>query len=94
MASHEKTARFPLPEGDLLATISAVNSQIFDFAAARFKEDMQTRHALFQASCIAQVLEIQTRFFQKAKNDYTAQASKLMDIGQTRMLDMTGATKA
>jgi|AntRauMFilla1563_2_1112583.scaffolds.fasta_scaffold79869_2 hypothetical protein len=92
MAWDENTARFPVPAGDLLTVISAMNSQIFDFTAARFKEDMQTRHDLLQAKGVAEVQQIQTRFVQKAMDDNAAQAARLMEMTGSAVL--TGAAKA
>jgi len=94
MARTKKPPGFHLPEGDLLATISAVNSQIFDSRRRVFQRGYADRHALFQASCNCTGSgKIQTRFFQKGENDYTARFQVDGYRAKRVCWTMTGATR-
>ena len=57
-----------------------MGSEMLSFIAARVEQDVQTQSALLQAEGVAEVQNIQAQFFQKAMDDYAADAGKLMKI--------------
>ncbi len=68
------------PGMDWLETLSGMGSEMVRFTADRFKVDMQARDEIVSAKGLAEVQHIQTLFFQKAIEDYTAQSTKLMEM--------------
>ena len=67
---------------DWIESMTDMGSEMLSFIAARVEQDVQTQSALLQAEGVAEVQNIQAQFFQKAMDDYAAEAGKLMKIGQ------------
>jgi hypothetical protein len=62
--------------------MTKMGNEMLEFTAARIKEDAQVQHDLLQAKGISEVQQIQSQFFQKAMEDYSAESAKLMDMGK------------
>lgn len=77
-----------------LTSMSGIGTEIMAFTTARLHEDIQTRHALLHAKGIAEIQEIQTQFFQKAMDDYTAQTARLLKLGSTPTPDLADTAKS
>ncbi|MCV2891901.1 phasin family protein [Lentibacter sp. XHP0401] len=67
---------------DWLEAMSNIGSEMLDFTAARIKQDVQTQHDLLHAKGLTEIQHIQAQFFQKAMDDYAAEAGKLMKMGK------------
>ena len=67
---------------DWMELMTKMGHEMLEFTAARINEDVQTQHDLLEAKDITEVQEIQAQFFQKAMKDYTAESTKLMDMGK------------
>lgn len=65
-------------------TINELSTEMLAFITERVKQDLQTQQDLLQAKGIADVQKIQADFFKKATDDYTAEMTKLMEIGKTQ----------
>jgi hypothetical protein len=68
---------------DWMEMMTNINREMLEFTTARIKEDAQTQNDLLQAKGFDDVQKIQTQFFQKAMDDYTAESAKLMDMVKT-----------
>jgi hypothetical protein len=66
-----------------MEAMTQMGTEMLEFTAARIKEDAQVQHDLMQAKGIVEVQQIQTQFFQKAMEDYSAESAKLMEMGKS-----------
>jgi hypothetical protein len=64
-------------------TMSSVGTEMLAFMSERVKQDIQTQQDLLQAKGIAEIQKLQADFFKKAMEDYSAEMTKLMEIGKS-----------
>ncbi|NOR29850.1 MAG: hypothetical protein GQ539_01995 [Sulfitobacter sp.] len=68
---------------DWMETMVEMGNEMLNFTATRIKDDVDTQQKLLQAKEIGDVQKIQTAFFQKAIDDYSAEYAKLVEMGKT-----------
>ena len=87
MSKSEKTAAIPtgMPYANPAALEPWKNivTQSTQFVANRLEHDLETQQALLDCRTPTELLEIQTQYFQKAMQDYTAQASRVFSLMST-----------
>jgi enoyl-[acyl-carrier-protein] reductase (NADH) len=66
-----------------LENMNNLGTEMLAFMSERIKQDIQTQQDLLQAKGIAEVQKIQADFLKKAMDDYSAEMTKLMDVGKT-----------
>ncbi len=64
-------------------TMSELGSEVVSFMAERIREDVKTQHEILHCKNIGDLQQIQTRFMQKAFEQYTAETGKLVEMSQT-----------
>lgn len=63
-------------------TLSDMGSEVLSFVADRIQEDVKTQHEILHCSDMTEMQKIQTRFIQKAIDQYTAETGKLIEMSQ------------
>ncbi|MEL7258777.1 MAG: phasin family protein [Pseudomonadota bacterium] len=95
--STKKSETAPYDLSAMVASITAANpamakawmdlmSESARFVSARLREDVETQKAMLNCKNPAEVVQVQSEFFQKAFEQYTAEAMKMFEI-------MTSATE-
>ncbi|MEO0914420.1 MAG: phasin family protein [Pseudomonadota bacterium] len=64
-----------------IETMGEMGSELVSFVADRVKEDVKTQQEVLHCKDIAELQRIQTEFFQKAFEQYTAETGKIVEIG-------------
>lgn len=64
----------------MIEGVTKMQREIVDFVSERIRQDMETQQALLRCRSMDEVRDVQTRFFQTAMDQYSAEAGKLMRI--------------
>lgn len=62
--------------------VTRIQREIVEFVSERIRHDMATQQELMRCRSFDEVRAVQTRFFQTAMDQYSAEATKLMRMGQ------------
>ena len=63
-----------------IEALSDMGSEVMSFVADRIKEDVKTQHEILHCEDLAELQEIQSRFMQKAIDQYVAETGKLVEM--------------
>jgi phage gp36-like protein len=61
--------------------LSDMSAEMAGFVADRIKEDVKTQHEILHCKNAADLSQIQSRFMQKAMDQYKAETGKLVEMG-------------
>lgn len=76
---------FPM---SVFKSINSMGAEVVQFMADRFEEDIKLQNEIFKCKDLAQLSEIQVKFFETAVDQYTAKTEKLAQISN-EILEMT-----
>jgi hypothetical protein len=76
------TNMMPVMGPEWIANMNTLGTEMMEFMAHRVKQDLQTQQDLLQAKDIAEVQKIQAEFLKKTMDDYSAEMTKLMGLGE------------
>jgi hypothetical protein len=62
--------------------VTRMQREIVDFVSERLRHDMRIQQELLRCRSFDEVRSVQARFFQTAMDQYSAEATKLMQMGQ------------
>jgi hypothetical protein len=62
--------------------VTRIQREIVEFVSERIRHDMATQQELMRCRSLDEIRAVQTRFFQTAMDQYSAEATKLMRMGQ------------
>lgn len=65
----------------MLEGIEKVRQEVADFVSTRIRHDMETQQELLRCRNFDELREVQTRFIKTAMDQYTAESTRLMEIG-------------
>ncbi len=68
-----------------LENMGDLGGELSQFMAERIREDVKTQHEILHCRDAAKLQEIQSRFIQKAIEQYTAETGKLVELSHTFM---------
>lgn len=72
----------PLSQSDWIAKMSDMGCETLRFVTARVGRNLLTQNALLHAKTAAEVQHIHADYVQKAMDDYTAEAAKLLELSK------------
>ena len=78
----------------LLTSVVEMQKEIAGFVSERIRQDLETQQELLRCRTLDELREVQSRFFRTTLDQYSAEATKLMQLSTevfTRTLDPTGA---
>lgn len=75
-------------------SMSNLGSEWLRFLAERVQEDTKTQHDLLHAKDISEIQHIQTKFLQKAMDDYQSETHKLVQFYADTMSDIQAKAAA
>lgn len=62
-------------------TLGDMSAEVVSFVADRIKEDVKTQHELMHCKDVSEMQRIQSKFLQKAMDQYQAETGKLIEMG-------------
>ncbi len=62
-------------------TLSDMSAEVLSFMAERIKEDVHTQHEILHCKDVSELQHIQSRFVQKAMDQYQDETGKLVEMG-------------
>jgi len=65
----------------MLEGIEKVRQEVADFVSTRIRHDMETQQELLRCRNFDELREVQTRFIKTAMDQYTAESTRLVEIG-------------
>jgi hypothetical protein len=65
----------------MMEGVTKLQREIADFVSERIRHDVETQQALMRCRSFDDVRDVQTRFFQTAVDQYSAEANRLMKLG-------------
>ena len=65
----------------MLEGMEKVRQEVVDFVSTRIRHDMETQQELLRCRNFDELREVQTRFIKTAMDQYTAESTRLMEIG-------------
>ena len=78
----------------MLAGVTEMQKEIAGFVSERIRQDLETQQELLSCRTLEEVGEVQSRFFRTTLDQYSAEATKLMQLSTevfTRSLDPSRA---
>jgi hypothetical protein len=69
----------------MMQGVTKMQKEIVDFVSERIRHDMETQQALLRCKTFDEVRDVQTRFFQTAMDQYSAEAGRMMRIAAEAM---------
>ena len=78
----------------MLTGVTEMQKEVAGFVSGRIRQDLETQQELLRCRTLDEVREVQSRFFRTTLDQYSAEATKLMQLSTevfTRSLDPTGA---
>ena len=66
--------------GEMNRGFQAIDAEVTDFSKRRFEDVVQAWEQLVRARSFSDIVEVQSKYEQKAVDDYTAEISKLGDL--------------
>lgn len=63
-----------------IEAFSDMGAEVVSFVADRIKEDVKTQHEILHCKNAAELQEVQTKFMQKAMDQYKAETGKLVKM--------------
>lgn len=73
---------FPAFGMSWIEAMTNMSAEMAKFMADRVQQDVKTRQDILQTKGITDVQRIQAEFFQKAMDDYSAEMTKLVEMGK------------
>ncbi|MGB5864594.1 MAG: phasin family protein [Sulfitobacter sp.] len=64
-----------------IEVLSDMNAEVVGFLAERIKEDVKTQHEILHCKDAAELNRIQSKFIQRATDQYRAETGKLVELG-------------
>jgi len=58
-----------------------MSAEVVSFVADRVKEDVKVQHEIMHCKNVAEIQQIQSKFLQKAMDQYQAETGKLIEMG-------------
>ncbi|ANT61478.1 hypothetical protein AYJ57_06540 [Salipiger sp. CCB-MM3] len=65
----------------IVDTMLDIGAEMQSFTAERVREDVSTQHAMLHCKTPAELMHIQSAFYQKASEDYRAHWGRLAELG-------------
>jgi hypothetical protein len=65
----------------MMEGVTRLQRELADFVSERIRHDVETQQALMRCRSFDDVRDVQTRFFQTAVDQYSAEANRLMKLG-------------
>ena len=78
----------------MLTGVTEMQKEIAGFVSERIHQDLETQQELLRCRTFDEVREVQSRFFRTTLDQYSAEATKLMQLSTavfTRSLDLSRA---
>ena len=78
----------------MLTGMAEMQKEVAGFVSERIRQDLETQQELLRCRTLDELREVQSRFFRTTLDQYSAEATKLMQLSTevfTRTLDPTGA---
>ena len=75
---------FPM---SVFKNVNDMGAEVVQFVADRFEEDIRLQNEIFKCKDLAQLFEIQVRFFETAVDQYTKKTEELAQMG-SEILDV------
>ena len=78
----------------MLTGVAEMQKEVAGFVSERIRQDLETQQELLRCRTLDELREVQSRFFSTTLDQYSAEATKLMQLSTevfTRTLDPTGA---
>lgn len=63
-----------------LEGLGDISAEVWSFIADRIKEDVKTQHEILHCKDMAELQQIQSRFMQKAIDQYQAETGKIVEM--------------
>ena len=80
--------------GSMLTGLTEMQKEVAEFVSERIRQDLETQQELLRCRTLDDVREVQSRFFRTTIDQYSAEATKLMQLSTevfTRSLDFSRA---
>jgi hypothetical protein len=61
--------------------VTKLQKELVDFVSERIRQDVETQQAMLRCRSFDDMRDLQTRFFQTAVDQYSAEANRLMKLG-------------
>ncbi|MBT8409216.1 MAG: phasin family protein, partial [Alphaproteobacteria bacterium] len=68
-----------------LEHLSDMSAEVLSFVAERVKEDVKTQHEILHCKDVNEMQAIQSRFLQKAIDQYQAETGKLVEMSTSQL---------
>ena len=78
----------------MLTGVTEMQKEVAGFVSGRIRQDLETQQELLRCRTLDEVREVQSRFFRTTLDQYSAEATKLMQLSTeffTRALGPSGA---
>ena len=62
-------------------TLGDMSAEVVSFVADRIKEDVKVQHEIMHCKTLTELQHVQSRFLQKAMDQYQAETGKLIEMG-------------
>lgn len=76
-----------------LEGVSDLSAEVLGFVADRIKEDVHTQHEMLHCKDLGELQKIQSRFIQKAIEQYTAETGKLVEMSNVAFTNAMASSK-